>query len=264
MHVYESSQSAGVFPESFELSGLVRQLGSEGFEHELSDTLSSTFHCKHMTAFSFSEHMPPRLIKLVASNSVRAAQHAAERYISDYWKVDPSNIFNHRQIDAGTYAVLLEDSQIADDSFRRDCYVETGITQRLSVISRSPSECLKISFHKSPEDGLFGQESIDKFLKYGDLLASLLMRHEEIVAVRRDHNNPERLEGTLARQCPELTDRERRVCSLIAVGLSSEAIALTLGVSINTVLTFRRRAYARLRISTQNELLRLLFQAQLN
>jgi len=33
---------------------------------------------------------------------------------------------------------------------------------------------------------------------------------------------------------------------------------LSLGLSINTVLTYRKRAYSRLGISTQNELVRLL------
>lgn len=38
-----------------------------------------------------------------------------------------------------------------------------------------------------------------------------------------------------------------------------EAIALTLGIRRNTVLTYRKRAYARLGISSQNELVRLIY-----
>jgi LuxR family transcriptional regulator, activator of tox operons len=59
--------------------------------------------------------------------------------------------------------------------------------------------------------------------------------------------------------CPGLTDRERTVCSLIAIGMTSEGIGIHLGISINTVLTFRRLAYAKLKISSQAELLRVLF-----
>jgi DNA-binding CsgD family transcriptional regulator len=46
----------------------------------------------------------------------------------------------------------------------------------------------------------------------------------------------------------------------MAAGLTSERIALKLGVSLNTVLTYRKRAYFRLRISSQNDLLRLMLQ----
>jgi DNA-binding CsgD family transcriptional regulator len=41
-------------------------------------------------------------------------------------------------------------------------------------------------------------------------------------------------------------------------GMTPEAIALHLGISVNTVLTYRKRAYGRLKISCQNELLRLI------
>ena len=42
------------------------------------------------------------------------------------------------------------------------------------------------------------------------------------------------------------------------LGMTSEAIGLKLGISVNTVLTYRKRAYGRLRISCQNELMRLV------
>ena len=58
--------------------------------------------------------------------------------------------------------------------------------------------------------------------------------------------------------CPSMPRRQLEVCALIVRGYFSQAIALKLGISLNTVLTFRRRAYARLRISSQNELTRLV------
>lgn len=55
--------------------------------------------------------------------------------------------------------------------------------------------------------------------------------------------------------CPELTLRERQVCILIVQGLTSEGISIEMNVSINTILTFRRRAYSKINISNSNELL---------
>ncbi|KQU74512.1 hypothetical protein ASC75_21105 [Aminobacter sp. DSM 101952] len=62
----------------------------------------------------------------------------------------------------------------------------------------------------------------------------------------------------LKERAPGLTDREREVCVQVLRGLTSEGIALTLGISINTVLTYRKRAYSRLCIGSQNELMRLV------
>ena len=55
-----------------------------------------------------------------------------------------------------------------------------------------------------------------------------------------------------------LSEREASVCTGIILGMTSEGIALDLGISVNTVRTYRKRAYARLMISSQNELMKLI------
>ncbi len=57
-----------------------------------------------------------------------------------------------------------------------------------------------------------------------------------------------------------LTAREREVCLRILSGQSSEAISADLDISIHSTLTYRRRAYQRLRISSQNELFALVLK----
>ena len=57
---------------------------------------------------------------------------------------------------------------------------------------------------------------------------------------------------------PKMPSREAEVCTAIMLGMTSEAIAIELGISVNTVLTYRKRAYGRLNISCQNELMRLI------
>ena len=63
-----------------------------------------------------------------------------------------------------------------------------------------------------------------------------------------------------APELKRLTPRERDVCQRIVMGFNSEAIACELGVSLNTVLTYRRRAYERLGISAQNELFAIVMK----
>jgi DNA-binding CsgD family transcriptional regulator len=57
---------------------------------------------------------------------------------------------------------------------------------------------------------------------------------------------------------PLLSPREVEVCVRIMLGVTSEGIGIDLGISRNTVLTYRKRAYARLKISSQNQLFRLV------
>jgi DNA-binding CsgD family transcriptional regulator len=58
-----------------------------------------------------------------------------------------------------------------------------------------------------------------------------------------------------------ITERERSVCIGILTGYTSESIALNLGISVNSVLTYRKRLYEKLKISSQSELFVLVMQA---
>jgi len=54
---------------------------------------------------------------------------------------------------------------------------------------------------------------------------------------------------------------ERPVCARIVTGHSNEAIALDLGLSFHSVRTYRRRAYAKLNVTSQNELFAQILNA---
>jgi len=76
--------------------------------------------------------------------------------------------------------------------------------------------------------------------------------------LRRDRFSWSTYFDALIASAPQLTEREASVCSGIVLGMTSEGIALDLGISVNTVRTYRKRAYARLKISSENELIKLV------
>jgi DNA-binding CsgD family transcriptional regulator len=55
-----------------------------------------------------------------------------------------------------------------------------------------------------------------------------------------------------------LTVRERKVCALALAGVSIEGSAYELGIKKSSIITYRKRAYARLGISSLNELFVIL------
>jgi DNA-binding CsgD family transcriptional regulator len=69
------------------------------------------------------------------------------------------------------------------------------------------------------------------------------------------------MEQRLAGMFPELTSRERQVCARSIIGMTAEGIALDLGIKQTSVLTYRRRAYARLNICSINQLSSMLIQS---
>ncbi len=56
-----------------------------------------------------------------------------------------------------------------------------------------------------------------------------------------------------------LTRRELSVCALALAGMTIEGTALNLGLKNTSVITYRKRAYAKLGISSLNEMFSLIY-----
>ena len=66
------------------------------------------------------------------------------------------------------------------------------------------------------------------------------------------------IEDRLHNLCPALTRRESEVCARAAIGMSVEATALDLDIARTSVMTYRKRGYQRLGISSVRELCALV------
>jgi DNA-binding CsgD family transcriptional regulator len=227
----------------------------------LGDIAKSGFNCDLVTAFVFRPASQPRAVSIATnSNLIASARKASCAYSDSHWQTDPSNIFFSRDLpEREPYAVRMEDSDISDARHRYDCFTTGGIVRQVSLIVRTSEEYLKMSFCRSQASPNFTHSEIESWAQYSDLLSALLLEHSKRTPAQRSGLDAAKaFSKRLSVDHPYLTERERTVCSLIAVGMTSTGIALTLGVSVNTVLTFRRRAYARLNITSHGELLRLV------
>lgn len=87
------------------------------------------------------------------------------------------------------------------------------------------------------------------------LLAELLHKHDALAGHGFDGKTTRsRAESLLRARCPDLSPREAQVCALIACGYSASRVALELNISEETVITFRKRTYRKLHISSRGEL----------
>ena len=151
----------------------------------------------------------------------------------------------------GTVVVRSGPGDIRCTAYRKECYGDVGLIERVSAISSCGGETVRIMIYRSRRDGRFDDGAISSLARNAGLLSALLLRHER-GAARTEAAPP------LRRGERPMPKRESQVCEAIVRGMTSEAIGLELGISLNTVLSYRKRAYARLGISSQNELLKLL------
>jgi DNA-binding CsgD family transcriptional regulator len=253
-----SAQSADAF--RYRIGSLIGSVGTGVFEQSLFDAAHIATRCSHMTAFISAPKTAPRALLAADAGGLNLARSLADRYIRHYWHLDPANDFARScDLPAAGAALHIRSGDIGSTRYRSECYTEVHLGHRFSLIQRSHERLFRINFYSSSARETFDQDAVRSVLDCADLLIALVVRHESSfapAAAPRDEGFAERLRMLQ----PRMTNREIQVCDGIARGLTSEGIAIEYGISMNTVLTYRKRAYARLGISSQNELLRYVLR----
>ena len=236
------------------LAALISSLGTLQFENSFMTLARELCNCEHVTIFSRSNTSPPQVLLAANNGPSQIAHDVAKKYIAHYWRLDPVlRVANRR--DAIMF-VELQNLEIEDGDYRHDCYMSVGLDRRLSLLQRLPNETVQINAYSKRGNNRLARGMLE--------IASNLEALFALVLKHRDLTSPDSasLSDTFRRRlrmaCPALPNREMEVCISIAKGLSSEAMAIEWGISVNTVLTYRKRAYTRLNITSHNELMRLV------
>jgi DNA-binding CsgD family transcriptional regulator len=258
IQVLESSRRAAN-PFKRRIGDLIATIGTPSFEPSFFQTAWEATDCEHLTAFACSDRSAARLLFAINRGSRPIARSIAEKYLTHYWNHDPANQVCNRSTSSNyEIAVRVLSQDIDHDGYRRDCYSSIDLVDRFSIIRHTKDETIRLNLYRSARRGRFAATDLAPVLEYADVMLALLAKHDAQRIPVVQSNETDVLTQRLRRIFPQLARRERDVCVGIMQGMSSEAIALVLGISVNTVLTYRKRAYARLGISSHNELMRLV------
>jgi DNA-binding CsgD family transcriptional regulator len=258
VHRLERSRAAAN-PFKRRMGDLIATIGTPNFEPSFFQTAREATDCEHLTAFTCLDRAPARLLFAINRGSRPVARAIAERYLAHYWNHDPANkICDHSTSPDYEIAVRVLSRDIDHDAYRHDCYSSVDLVDRFSIIRRRKDETTRLNLYRSTQRGRFTTADLAPVLECADVMLALLAKHDAQRLALTRSNEADVLAERLHRIMPQLAQRERDVCVGIMQGKSSEAIALGLGISLNTVLTYRKRAYARLGISSHNELMRLV------
>ncbi len=256
MHIHDLDRFTGLAGGSQGiLASLIGLIGRNEFGQGLLHLSRCAVGADHVTAFAASAD--GRIETVVAENGGprQVAREVAERYVRRHWHNDPvTRLLSASAREDRRIIVDIDADDVGKGDYRHECYAAISLDHRLSVAESRGERTMRLNFYRGRGED-FRDEDIDRIGGMADMLLAMLWRHEETVA--RAADDPEALfNARLASLAPELSDRERQVCALIALGVTSEGIGLRLEIGLNTVLTYRKRAYARLGISSQNELMR--------
>ncbi|HMA12744.1 MAG TPA: helix-turn-helix transcriptional regulator [Steroidobacteraceae bacterium] len=148
-------------------------------------------------------------------------------------------------------------ADIRSPGFRRCFFEEPGIAERLSVIQRGVESWRVMNVSRHESEGRFTDEEIRSLLGLACLALPMLPLNRRHMTAAQPLSIAQ-LEQRFASRFDCLTPRERQVCARAAAGMSVEATANALGIARTSVLTYRQRAYQRLKVKSPVELRALI------
>lgn len=135
---------------------------------------------------------------------------------------------------------------------------------RVAIAHDGDEACLLVAgeasavyaIHASREPGLggFPDDELRRWAKAAMLLRQVICQHPYTRPSATVSERVQRAETLLRARATRLSGREQQVAARIACGITNDGIAADLGISPATVLTLRRRAYAKLGIRNCIEL----------
>jgi DNA-binding CsgD family transcriptional regulator len=236
----------------------IAALGRAGFASELLAALNRSVPVDHACLMRVVDRARPPVLE---SASWRGGTHVAQvqrAYLDGLYRFDPNLNLPPRSAVA---VMHLRRDELAHAEYREACFVRAGLLERLTIAATDEGQLMLLNLYRLDAGGPFAAEEIAALTELSRFLAALAVKHVGTLGMLlRSRDRADRIAALAARlhaRDGRLTLREREVLSRVMLGVSSEGIALDLGIGLNTVLTYRKRAYARLGVTSQAELFSL-------
>ncbi|NNM72816.1 helix-turn-helix transcriptional regulator [Enterovirga aerilata] len=243
------------------LENLILSIGSPDFGAALFDVFCREMSVRQVVLNRFEPDRPIEALVAQDNRTDGCVHTLVKDYIRHFHRHDPFwPMFapsERREVEMRAIAV----KEIAESEYAQRLFVGPGIAGKLSIIVRQPRQAICLTLYRDRRNGFFCGDEVARIDAMKPVLAAALERHLALVS---RPPAPDVAGLTALLEMPNggktLSQREAAVCARVLLGFSNEAVALDLGLSFHSVSTYRRRAYAKLGITSQNELFALILR----
>ena len=251
------------------LSQCINSLGTDGFPEGLVCALRSITEFDYLVSFAYHQKEKPICLYHTFSPAERVV------FVDDYLKgpylLDPFFKACGRNVDTGLYRLRdIAPDRFLQSEYYRSYYVRTGLTEEICYTFYLLNDvAVVISLMRSGDSPRFSARECRLLESVVPIVSSLARRHwqdvpdwfEAELSGRESEENHSIIENMVSTIFgPRITPRETQVVAQVLEGHSSESTARSLGISVGTVRIHRRNIYAKLDISSQQELFSIFFQ----
>jgi len=187
---------------------------------------------------------------VLVSAGLSGAGQRAELHRKRFFHFDPAAAPFART----SFARRVQSTEIAQKEYRERCYDSAGIREKLSFGWRRGAGAIVLNFYLGSQSSAPLRARLASLANLG---LAALVEHARAIGAPTSPLSA-RISRRLRLAAPELPRRELQVCALTLAGCSASEIAIQLGISASTALTYRQRAYRRLGVNRATELLAFL------
>ena len=237
------------------LPQLVLAAGESAFPATLLNTARQAAGVDHCVVFRIDS--PGSVRCLLNAGNISMAPCLEEAYGRQFHVADPNMdiLFAHRE-DQAPFLLPPFERDMYDRIYRRLFFDRARIVDKFATAIWAEETCFYINFYRTDRGGAFAPHQAEELRQISPVLSATVLQHFRDSLQVPAGSPAASLQDIFctARELQALTGREKAVCLDILRGYSSEAIAGRLGISIHSTITYRKRAYDKLRICSQNEL----------
>lgn len=252
-----------------DLTEVTKALGEPAFVDHLMRLLNRIVPVDHCAVFTFSPEGRAEHLFTQSKMPKSRAERLASDYIGGYFADDPhfATLAGLRQgASATTEIIPLDPKGDYDPAYRQHFFEQNDLIDKASIAAAVESGVVYCNFYRMGGSGRYSPEDWRRLTHVLPLVTSLIAAHYKMRREQAAGSHPpgggarSLIHSVIGRAAPpfdRLTAREREVCARVLLGFTTEAIALDLGVASSSVTTYRKRAYHKLGVATQNELFSL-------
>jgi DNA-binding CsgD family transcriptional regulator len=245
------SRSVPANPAAGDVTAAVLAIGRPDFPKVLIDTLRRQAGVGHCMVFALSRAGAASC--LLDAGNIPTGGDLGAAYAGQFHESDPNR---DALFEAGISEPIVLPSfapSMYGARYRRIFFKDSDIVDKCATAIWTGDICFYVNFYRITAQGRFRDVERARLQAIAPAIGASVARHFQQTATAPLDQNLAALFATRA-PLSALTPREQDVCRRILLGLSSEAISQALGISLHSTLTYRKRAYERLGISSQNEL----------
>jgi len=256
------------------MAAAVRALGTDKFETALMSLLSDVVPIDHCAIFTYSERGQAGHLFTHSSMPPHDAERLARDYVERFHERDPNFAAMQQMGDTDYHGFSRRDLNADyDPAYQNHFFDRSGLIDKASSVGRIEDGQVYCNFYRMAGSQPYSDKDWAVLKDLLPLATALVAAHYDVAKARGqvhlDNGSEHIVRKSIVHNIislevepfTALTDRERQVCERILLGYTTTGIGLDLDIAPTSVATYRKRAYAKLSISSQNELFALCFRA---